>query len=353
MRIAIATVQVPFMHGGGQILCEGLRTAIAAAGHPVEVITLPFRFAPEKEVLRAMQVWREEDLTELNWQAPDLVIPLTFPAWGLDHPNKRAWVLHQYRAAYELFDPSQCSRDLQQAVGAFDRAALKDCAAVYTIARNVSRRMLEYTEVASTPLYHPPADEAEFYTGECWNYIFAPSRIESLKRQTLLLDAVAHMRSNVKIMFAGTGGQQQALQDAVVERRLSDRVRLLGHVTEAEKRALYAHALAVFFGPKDEDYGYVTLEAMLSAKPVITCTDSGGPLEFVEHDYTGEIVEPAAQAVAAAVDRLATNPVRAARLGQQAYERYRSLGLSWNKVVETLLFSTPVSGANPAFRSRI
>jgi glycosyltransferase involved in cell wall biosynthesis len=73
----------------------------------------------------------------------------------------------------------------------------------------------------------------------------------------------------------------------------------------------------------------------------------------VEHDYTGEIVEPAAQAVAAAVDRLATNPVRAARLGQQAYERYRSLGLSWNKVVETLLFSTPVSGANPAFRSRI
>ena len=40
-------------------------------------------------------------------------------------------------------------------------------------------------------------------------------------------------------------------------------------------------ALGVIFPPLDEDYGYVTLEAMLAAKPVITCTDSGGPLEFV------------------------------------------------------------------------
>ena len=27
--------------------------------------------------------------------------------------------------------------------------------------------------------------------------------------------------------------------------------------------------------------GYVTMESFLSKKPVITCSDSGGPLEFV------------------------------------------------------------------------
>lgn len=347
MRVAIATVQVPFIHGGAETLCEGLRTAIAAEGHPVEVITLPFRFAPESQVLHAMQVWREEDMTELNWHAPDLVIPLMFPAWGLKHPNKRAWVLHQHRAAYDLFDPLVSTTALQTAVSTFDREALSDCVAVYTIAKNVSRRMQEHINVESTPLYHPPAGEADFYSGESWGYIFAPSRIETLKRQMLLLDAVAHMRTKVKIIFAGAGGQQQALQDKINEYNLNDRVRLLGHVTEPEKRALYAHALAVFFGPKDEDYGYVTLEAMLAAKPVITCTDSGGPLEFVENGYTGEITEPNAKAVAAVVDRLATDPTRAARLGKSARERYLSLGLSWNKVVETLLSTAPATGAAP------
>ena len=36
------------------------------------------------------------------------------------------------------------------------------------------------------------------------------------------------------------------------------------------------------FAPFDEDFGYVTLESFLAHKPVITATDAGGPLEFVE-----------------------------------------------------------------------
>ena len=44
---------------------------------------------------------------------------------------------------------------------------------------------------------------------------------------------------------------------------------------------LYAGALAVAYPPYDEDFGYVTLEAFLARKPVVTCVDSGGPNEFV------------------------------------------------------------------------
>ena len=39
-------------------------------------------------------------------------------------------------------------------------------------------------------------------------------------------------------------------------------------------------ALAVAYAPLDEDYGYVSLEAMLSSKAVVTCADSGGPRDF-------------------------------------------------------------------------
>ena len=44
MRIAIATVAVPFQRGGADLLTDGLRAAIIEAGHAVDVVSLPFRF---------------------------------------------------------------------------------------------------------------------------------------------------------------------------------------------------------------------------------------------------------------------------------------------------------------------
>ncbi len=79
---------------------------------------------------------------------------------------------------------------------------------------------------------------------------------------------------------------------------------------------LYAHASAVFFGPLDEDYGYVTLEAMLSSKPVITCRDSGGPLEFVVNNETGYVTEPEPEEIAAALEKLMGDAALAKRWGR-------------------------------------
>jgi len=53
MRVAIATVQVPFIRGGAEILAEGLLQALQAAGQSVDLITMPFRFAPVDEVQRS------------------------------------------------------------------------------------------------------------------------------------------------------------------------------------------------------------------------------------------------------------------------------------------------------------
>ena len=65
-----------------------------------------------------------------------------------------------------------------------------------------------------------------------------------------------------------------------------------------EKIDLYAKALAVIYPPIDEDFGYVTLEAMLARKPIVVCLDSGGPLEFVRNGENGLIVEPNAEDLA-------------------------------------------------------
>jgi glycosyltransferase involved in cell wall biosynthesis len=92
----------------------------------------------------------------------------------------------------------------------------------------------------------------------------------------------------------------------------------------------------VLFPPVDEDYGYITLEAMLARKPVITCTDSGGPLEFVRDRETGLVVEPGAAALASAMDRVWSNRDAARQWGEAGRALYDQLRISWTHVVDSL-----------------
>ena len=62
---------------------------------------------------------------------------------------------------------------------------------------------------------------------------------------------------------------------------MSSRIKLIGAVSDEELLALYGRAAAIFFAPLNEDYGFVTVEAFSSRKPVVTCRDSGGITELV------------------------------------------------------------------------
>ena len=92
-------------------------------------------------------------------------------------------------------------------------------------------------------------------------------------------------------------------------------MQFLGEVsTDDQSIELYAGALAVVFPPFDEDYGYVTLEAFLSHKPVVTTTDAGGPNEFVTDGANGWVTAPDPQAIARGHSRRST-PTGAERHG--------------------------------------
>lgn len=340
MRIAIASFQVPFQQGGATHLARGLLKTLLESGHQVDLITHPFRFFPDSQVQRAMEFWASEDFTVLNMMEPDLVIPLSFPAYYCRHPRKRPWIMHQFRGAYELFDAANTygiSTSTRATIQDMDTRYLGECERVFTIADNVTRRLARNNGVSATTVYHPPPLAEAFYCEAAQPFIFAPSRIETLKRQDLLVRAMALTKSPVVCVIAGMGGQYGALRDLVGELRLGDRVRLVGAISDDEKISCYAHCLGVFFGPQDEDYGYVTLEAMLAAKPVITCTDSGGPLEFVAPGESGLVVEPNPKAVAQGIDRLWADRDRAADMGRAGHEIYDDLQLDWQTTVAALL----------------
>jgi glycosyltransferase involved in cell wall biosynthesis len=343
MRIALATVQSPFIRGGAELHAGQLCKQLIRAGHEAEIVTMPFRYGPPAEILRSMRNWEEEDFTCLSGFTPDLVICLKFPTWYLKHPRKVAWILHQHRAVYDLWDKTPAAtrirlRSLKREITKKDSHHLQGCKRLFANSRTVADRLRTYNSLDATPLYHPPALAPSIRPGRCLApFVFFPSRFEELKRQSLLIEAMRHTASNVKAVLAGEGPQWEKCQALVEKYGLQAKVMLPGRIDRSVLLQCYARCLAVFYAPFDEDYGYVTLEAMLAAKPVVTTDDSGGPLEFVRHRETGLCVPARPETIARELDRLAEYPELAKELGQKGQERYKKMNISWNHVLSTLL----------------
>jgi glycosyltransferase involved in cell wall biosynthesis len=134
-------------------------------------------------------------------------------------------------------------------------------------------------------------------------------------------------------VVAGDGPDRARLEGLAA--RSGGAVRFAGRVSDEELLALYATCGAVIFPPADEDYGYIALEAFLSKKAVVTCTDSGGPLEFVVDGENGRVVAPDAAPLAAAVADLLAKPERARESGERGFERVREI--RWENAVRALL----------------
>jgi glycosyltransferase involved in cell wall biosynthesis len=212
---------------------------------------------------------------------------------------------------------------------------LGECRRVFANARNTADRLARFNGVAAQPLYHPPPLAERLHPGTYGDYVLAVGRLESVKRPELAIRALAHVPPPTRLVVVGDGSQRAAAERAAVESGVGARVRFLGAIGGDELVALYAGALAVVYAPFDEDYGYVTLESFLSATPVITATDSGGPLEFVVDGANGFVCAPEPPAIAAAIARLAGDRQIAARLGHAG--RVSARAITWDGVVEQLI----------------
>ncbi len=347
MRIVIATTQVPFVRGGAELHAEGLRDALRTAGHDAEIVSIPFKWYPPEKIMNHILACRFLDLTESSGTPIDLLIGLKFPAYLIPHPHKVLWILHQHRAAYDLWNHplndlirSPKGTEIRGIIHTADTCLIPEAKAVYTNSRNVSRRLKSFCNIDSVPLYHPPPGAERFFCEAQQEYLLFPGRIWPVKRQLLAIEALSETTRPVCIYFAGKADNpdyEKEMRNAARTMGIQNRCRWLGEVSEQEKRELYARCLGVVYPPVDEDYGYVTLEAMLSSKPVITCSDSGGVLEFVRHKETGLVAEPAPESLAAHMDELWAHRQEAREMGKRGRELYLSLNISWDTVVRQLL----------------
>jgi glycosyltransferase involved in cell wall biosynthesis len=343
-NILICTTQVPFTTGGAESHVEGLRRALIAAGYRAEIVALPFKWYPPTEIMRGAMAWRMLDLSAANGQPVDLVIGMKFPAYLVAHERKVLWILHQHRSAYNLwgtaFDDLSTYPEgvrIREWIRHCDERFIPEAKKVFANSKVVAERLKHYNHIESEPLYHPPPLAKRLRTGDLGDYIFYPSRLEPQKRQELLIEAMRLVTTPVKLILAGNTADAKHYEDLIRTQGVGDRVLMRGFVTEDELIELYANSLAVCYLPFDEDYGYVTLEAMLSGKPVVVPSDGGGAAELVEHERTGLISAPDPQAIADSLDALYADRTQARRMGERGLEKLKAMELSWERVVETLI----------------
>jgi glycosyltransferase involved in cell wall biosynthesis len=348
VRIAILHPQTSFVRGGAEIHTEALVRALNGAGHEAELVTIAGKWYPAAELAHQMAVWRSFDISESNGLKIDAVVALKFPAYLAPHERKIVWLIHQHRSAYELYDHPRFGDLAKQEEGPSvrdliwrsDRVGLGEAKRIFTNSTNVKDRLWNSLRIPAEVLYHPsPATEAllTMQPRELGDYLFYPSRLEVLKRQSLVVEAMRHVKTGVKLVLVGRGPDERELRDQIQRLGLQDRVRIEIGVSDERLYELYLGALGVYYGPFDEDYGYVTLEGMASERPVVTLADAGGPLEFVTQDETGFVAAPEPRAIAEAFDRLASDRDGAIRMGKAGNALIRDVVPTWPEVVSRLL----------------
>lgn len=340
--VLVCETQVPFVRGGAELLVRQLVDQLRLRGFETDRVSVPFKWYPKDEILAHAAAWRLLDLTESNGKPVDLVIATKFPTYFARHPRKVCWLVHQHRAAYELagtrysdFGYDERDVGLTDRLMALDEEMLGECVGRYSISRTVSDRLRRFNGLDSTPLYHPPLLAPRLEPGTYGNYVLSVARLEGNKRIDLAVGALAAGPPDLSLVVVGEGSHRPLIEQAAVDAGVADRVRFTGAVDDETLVGLYRDALALLYVPFDEDYGLATLEAFLAAKPVVTAADSGGTLEFVDHDVTGLVADPDARAIGAALARLSGDRDTARRLGANGRDRARAI--TWDAVIDRLV----------------
>ncbi|MCX7823066.1 MAG: glycosyltransferase family 4 protein [Syntrophobacterales bacterium] len=379
MRIAVvAPSPVPFIIGGAEKLFWGLvRNINAYTSHIAELLKIPCR---DDEFWSLMEGYR--NFLNLDVSSYDLVISTKYPAWMVSHPQHHLYMQHPCRGVYELYQgpvddtiphpdlipllrlmrryapskellpefferlfalPSKTSipEEVFTLTSPFSRVVIKwlDSIALHpsyirsysAISRTVATREGYFPEGISVKIFHHPSDLEGFREGE-YRYLFTVSRLTALKRIDLLIKAFRRLDIDIPFFIAGTGGAEEFLR-FIAEG--DSRIHFLGFLNDGALINWYSNALFVPFVPYNEDYGLITVEAMHSAKAVLTTTDSGGVNELVSHGENGLSVEPTEESIAEAMAQLIGNREKTIEMGRRAKETVSHI--TWERFITSFI----------------
>jgi glycosyltransferase involved in cell wall biosynthesis len=334
VKVAIVTVRSASGEAGGaERFYDALVGAFQQAGHDAQEVPV---VADESSFDQIKQNYLR--CYDLDLSAFDMVVSTKAPTWLVRHPRHVCYLVHTIRVFYDMFDtafPNAGPELLAQRelVHRLDTLAFSDphCRKVFSIGSEVSKRLHGWNGLDAEVL-HPPMWSNAFHDGPFGDYLLLPGRLHPWKRVDLVIQAMRHVRAPMRLVVTGTGEAEAELRALAAG---DPRIEFRGRVSDAELVELYAGAFAVPFTPEREDYGYVTLEAFASGKPVITCTDSGEAATIVQQSLAGYVCKPDPVVIGKQIDMLWQDRQQAEAFGHAGNEWVR--GLSWANIVARLI----------------
>lgn len=314
MKIAvIGTSSKSGDQGGAENFYKGLVSALIEHNVDAELIC-PISDETNFETIKETYL----NFYDLDLSKYDGVISTKAPSYIIKHRNHICYLIHTMRVFYDMFEsefpyPSPELIKQKNFIIKLDSAALRypRVKKIFSIGHEVTKRLLKFNQLKSEVL-HPALLFDNFKCGEYHEYFFLPGRLHRWKRVDLAIRAIVLSKKPFQLKIAGVG------EDETYYRKVANndsRIEFLGRVTDEQLIDLYSNALAVPFTPIHEDYGYVTLEAFKSCKPVITCNDSGEPSHFVKNFINGFVCDPTPEAISEKMDYFFTHRDRAAEMG--------------------------------------
>jgi len=343
-RVLVVTSAPPLTEGGHLVLAHALVRALRESGHESGLVTTPSnRFGRQGPAYFAN--WLTDVGATGSGARVDQIITLRFPSYAVRHPEHVCWLNHTMREYYDRWDDWSRRLSPQGRVKETVRRKLIHAADTYCFTRHVRKlftisaavrdRLARWNHVSAQVL-HPPPPQREYRCDGYSPYLFFASRLTPLKRVDLVLRALAVPAARgVRCVIGGEGEDRPRLERLARELGIEDRIDFTGYLAEPELIRHLANCRAVVFPPADEDYGFVTVEAFSARKPVITCADSGGPLEFLRDGENGFVTAPTAAGLAEAFARVMDSPGLAEQMGARAHATVSAM--SWPDAVEKLV----------------
>ena len=340
-RILIVSTKLPFSKGGDSVQVDTLAEELSKS-FEVEKIYIPFSTDPD------LLIQQIEAIRNLKFDYGDLAITLRPFSYAIRHHNKIVWFMHHIRYFYDLWDTNFVpfkNKDkylkLREKIIQYDNQFLRESKKIFSISNNVKRRLKYYNNIDSEVIYPPLYNLPKYQEPDLkyQDFFFFPSRLADNKRQHLVIQALKYTKGNFKLIIAGQKEESyfnREILPLINDAHIKDKIEVMDYIDQEKKFELYLNCLAVIFTPYDEDYGYITPESFYFSKCLITTSDSGGPLEFVENQKTGIIIQPDPKLIAQAMDELYFNKEKAISMGKQAKEYLDKLDLSWPNTIKKL-----------------
>jgi glycosyltransferase involved in cell wall biosynthesis len=172
---------------------------------------------------------------------------------------------------------------------------------------------------------HKLAELKTSYQGK--RVIFSLGRLVYYKSFEHLVEAASYLPDDTIILIGGTGELKEDLQRLIRERKLEEKVKLIGRIPD-EDIAAYYQACDIFCLPsayRTEGFGVVLVEAMFFGKPIVATQIPGSGVSWVNQEgYTGfnaPIADP--KVLADLINRILGDDKLAEKLSKNGLARFK------------------------------